>query len=353
MAALVALPGLRRRHRCTLFSVPLVRRGEGASSAKLDAIPVKALALTIAVMASASILFAAPFDLCVTVDDLPVANSDHVSLKRQQSITLSLTRTLASRRIPAVGFVNASHLLKDGQLDPARLDLLRTWLDAGMELGNHTYSHRDLHTLSASEFEEEVVRGEIGVRDLLAKRSAALRWFRHPFLHTGTSAEMRARADAILTERGYRVAPVTIDNSDWVFARAYDAALAKKDRLLVTRVGKDYVAYMLAKTAYYRAQSVKLFGREIPQILLIHANTLNAGSLGTLTDALIAQGAHFVPLQVALADPAYKTADTYYGGAGISWIHRWALSAGKTKEFFAGEPISPAYILKLAHIDSE
>lgn len=164
---------------------------------------------------------------------------------------------------------------------------------------------------------------------------------------------MRASAEAILAKHGYRVAPVTIDNSDWIFARAYDAALARKDGPLVRRVGKDYVTYMLAKTAYYREQGRKLFGREIPQILLIHASALNADLLGALADALAARGAHFVSLQAALTDRAYETADNYYGGAGISWIHRWALSVGKTKDSFAGEPPAPPYILKMANVDSE
>src|SRR6185436_8900918 len=187
------------------------------------------------------LLLLTAFDLSVTFDDLPVTTAPREPLASQQAITRKLTETLKSRRIPAIGFVNANKLLVDGRLDTARVDLLRAWLDAGAELGNHTFSHRDLHGLSEAEFEQEVVRGESGLRELLQQRGRPLQWFRHPFLHTGTSSEVRQQSTAFLARRGYRVAPVTVDNSDWIFARAYDAALAANDGALARRVRTDYV----------------------------------------------------------------------------------------------------------------
>ena len=34
--------------------------------------------------------------------------------------------------------------------------------------------------------------------------------------------------------------------------------------------------------------------------------------------------------------------------AGITWLHRWALTEGKRGTFFAGEPIVPDWIEKAA-----
>jgi peptidoglycan/xylan/chitin deacetylase (PgdA/CDA1 family) len=293
------------------------------------------------------------FDVAVTFDDLPAATAPKESLQRQREITRRITATLRRRKIPVVGFVNGSKLLVSGRIERSRLDLLRMWLAAGAELGNHTFAHLDLHRIDLAAFEQEVIRGEDGLRDVVQRSGRQLHWFRHPFLHTGLSAEVRTSNESFLNERGYQVAPVTIDNADWIFAKAYDAARIRSDRELMQRIRTDYVRYMIAKTNYYRAQARQLFGREIAQVLLVHANGINADAFDDLAAALIGEGARFVTLSTAVADDAYRSVDTYYGHAGISWIHRWALSAGKRKEFFAGEPAAPEYILQLANVSSE
>ena len=42
------------------------------------------------------------------------------------------------------------------------------------------------------------------------------------------------------------------------------------------------------------------------------------------------------------------SADAYVGTGGITWLHRWALSRGMPKAFFAGEPETPAFVAGLA-----
>ena len=88
--------------------------------------------------------------------------------------------------------------------------------------------------------------------------------------------ENKIALEDFLEQHGYEVAPVTIDNSEWIFARAFDHALDQDDSNLQKRLGPEYVDYMLSMTAYYEDQSRSLFDREIPQILLLHANDLNA-----------------------------------------------------------------------------
>ena len=60
---------------------------------------------------------------------------------------------------------------------------------------------------------------------------------------------------------------------------------------------------------------------------------------------LTARGYRFVSLQHALQDPAYTRRDEYVGPAGITWLHRWALTEGKKGAFFAGEPVVPEWVL--------
>jgi hypothetical protein len=105
---------------------------------------------------------------------------------------------------------------------------------------------------------------------------------------------------------------------------------------------------MTAYVRYYEAQADSLFGRQIPQTLLTHANTINAVYMGDLLTRLKQSGYSFIPLEEALKDEAYRSKDGYIGKGGISWIHRWALTQGKKGAFFKGEPAVPAMVTKWA-----
>jgi hypothetical protein len=51
-----------------------------------------------------------------------------------------------------------------------------------------------------------------------------------------------------------------------------------------------------------------------------------------------------VPLDSAMRDPIYRSRDTYVGQAGITWLHRWAITRGTPGSAFAGEPTVPEWV---------
>lgn len=291
-------------------------------------------------------------EVAVTFDDLPVVRTS-TPLARQQTQTRDLLRSIKAARVPAIGFVNEVKVETNGKRDPKKVKLLERWLDAGMELGNHTYSHPDLHGLDVARYENDIRAGQRVTNELLQTRGRKVRWFRHPFLHTGMSLETRERVERFLRTHGVRVAPVTLDNSEWIFAAAYEKAVERNDRDLKKRIGTEYIAYMDRKLAYFEDQSQKLFSRNIPHVLLLHANALNADWFDELAASMKNRGYRFITLDRALEDAAYRTPDEYVGRAGLSWIHRWALTQKKPKEFFAGEPTTPQWVLDVAGIASE
>jgi peptidoglycan/xylan/chitin deacetylase (PgdA/CDA1 family) len=299
------------------------------AEAKLAAAPVKQDARQVA----------------ITFDDLPALAQGDRSIATYERITDGLLRALAEHRVPAIGFVNEEKLLTEGRVDPRRVATLRRWVDAGLELGNHAYSHPDFHTTPVDAYIADVARGDSVTRLVMQAAGRRPRFFRHPFLHSGRTLDDRKKFEAFLAERGYRVAPVTIDNGDYLFAAAYDLTPDAGTR---RRVADEYVRYMEAVAAYYEQQSTALFGREIRQVLLLHANNINAEHFGRLAQMYRRRGYTFVPLEQALEDPAYASADTYTGPAGITWLHRWALTQGKRGAFFAGEPEVPDWVQTLS-----
>ncbi len=289
--------------------------------------------------------------IAVTIDDLPVV-STRKDLKNRQEITRKLLAHIKKAKLPAIGFVNENKLYTNDKRDEAQVDLLRSWLAAGLELGNHTFSHVNIADVSLEKYEDEIVKGEIITKELLEAKGLKPRYFRHPYLWTGLDLETKTKLGDFLSEHGYRIAPVTIDNSDWIFARAYDNAFDKGDRKLMAQIGAAYIPYLNAKMDYWERQSVKLFGREIKQILLIHANFINSDYFDRLAKMLRKRNYGFVSLEEALKDEAYKLPDTFVKRSGISWLHRWALAKGK-ENLLPDEPKTPDFVMKAAGVDSE
>jgi peptidoglycan/xylan/chitin deacetylase (PgdA/CDA1 family) len=289
--------------------------------------------------------------VAITIDDLPVVSTRR-DIENRREITKKLLAHIKHAKVPAIGFVNENKLYAGENRDENQIDLLRMWLDAGLELGNHTYSHRSLNTIPLADYEADLLKGETITRELLSRRKKTLRYFRHPFLQTGRTIEIKQQFDKFLRDHGYSIAPITFDNADYIFSRAYDNAFDKKDVALMKRVGEAYVPYMEAKLEYWERQSTKLFGREITQTLLIHANFINSDYFDDLAAMFRRRGYKFVKLEEALMDDAYRLPDTYIGPAGISWLHRWAREKGK--EFIIpDEPKVPEFVLKASGFESE
>jgi peptidoglycan/xylan/chitin deacetylase (PgdA/CDA1 family) len=287
--------------------------------------------------------------MAISIDDLPIAQISQHTPAQRETITVRILAALAAHKAPAVGFVNSGKLEVEGAVDPAREALLRRWLAAGCELGNHTRTHPSLHQVEPAVWEADVVAGETPLKALVEAAGGHLRWFRHPYLHIGLSAEVRAETAAFLAGRGYTVAPVTLDNSDWLYARAHTRAWNAGDAETARRLGEDYLRYMLSVVEFYEGQAEQIVGRAIPQILLIHANALNADWLAPLLDALAARGYAFISLEEALADPAFaRPVAGYTGKGGISWLHRWAITEGLDRGIFRGEPEVPDWVEAIA-----
>ena len=279
--------------------------------------------------------------VAITIDDLPAGMADRMPAADITTMTAKLLGTMRDQKIPVVGFVNEKKLYKPGEVDE-RIKALQMWLDYGFELGNHTFTHASLNQVGLKAWEDDVIQGESVTRMLLGQRKMKLRYFRHPYLDTGRDLLTRRQAEAFLVERGYRIAPITLDGWDWMFAGLYEDAKQRNDTALQQQIVKEYLAHHDAAIAYSEQLSAKVVGYEPKQILLLHASNLEADHIGELLDLLRKRGYRFITLEDALSDQAYSLPDTYVGEEGSGWIEHWAITQGKIPQ---GAPAFPQWVI--------
>jgi peptidoglycan/xylan/chitin deacetylase (PgdA/CDA1 family) len=279
-----------------------------------------------------------------TYDDLPNGGAQ-MPLDQLTAMTTKLVDGLKQAKIPAIGFVNESKLEVEGER-PQRIALLQQWLNAGFPLGNHTYSHPDINKVPMLSYQEDILKGEHVIGGLMKEHGQTLSWFRHPFTHTGNTEQARETLEGFLQRKGYRIAPFTVETSDYMFALIYRNALEKRDKAAADKIQKAYVDYSERMFTWFERLSQDNLGYELPQILLIHANQLNADALPALTAMLTRRGYSFISLEKAMKDEAYRRRDAYVGDNGPSWLHRWAIAANKPNRL-RDEPDPPSWVIEL------
>src|SRR6267142_2755236 len=265
--------------------------------------------------------------VALTFDDLPLADAGAQTnaapddrLAETRAVNETILRALKKHHAPAIAFVNEK---KVGDSDAIR-KILGEWIRNGQDLGNHTFSHLDLDKASVEEFEKQVIDGEASIKPLMSGAGRPLRYLRFPFNHTGDTAEKQKAAAAFLKQRGYEVAACTIDTSDFVFARAYGQMPDKKDDASARRLRAAYLEYTRQEIEYYTNLHRQIFGHEIPHVMLLHANRLDADTIEQILKLFEQMKYRFVTLAEAQSDKAYQTPDTYITAYGPMWGYRWA-----------------------------
>ena len=270
--------------------------------------------------------------VAITIDDLPRGGDAAGSQAADRAMTIKLLDPFARGHLPVTGFVNECHHTDELH------DLLKLWIAAGAELGNHTCSHLDLSSTAVAVFEADLGKGEGVTTEAMGRPP---RFFRYPYLHTGKTEEAKVKVETYVKQRGYIMAPVTLDDEDYVFARVYASKLAQGDAESA-RVLAAYMKYMEGIFAFFERWGANVTGHELKQILLIHASQLNADAMPQLLRMMRERGYEFIALGEALTDEAYQLPDEYVGPMGISWIHRWAMAKGMKVQW---EPEAPAWVM--------
>lgn len=203
-----------------------------------------------------------------TFDDGPrLAPTPLLSPQERNAALLS---ALEKHQVTAALFVTAGN----GADRPEGLALARAWGEAGHAVGNHTVTHLDLNgsAVTLKQYQDEILACDAIIRQLPGYRP----WFRFTFLREGDTPEKRDGMRDYLKTLGYRNARVSLDTSDWRLDAALVATLKGNASADVAPFRAAYLAHLRQRAEAYSELSRKLFGRDIPQVLLLHHNLINA-----------------------------------------------------------------------------
>jgi uncharacterized protein (TIGR02246 family) len=251
--------------------------------------------------------------LLVTIDDLPISAGDlHAAPADREAVTRGMLAALAKHRVPAVGLVTWGNVR--GAED---LKLLDRWLEAGHELGNHSWRHLDYHRTDSPEWLADVDRSRAEIAAFLAARGkSGPRFFRFPFLREGDSDAKLDAARDWMAKTGQRSLPVTIDDQDWSFERRFVEAARAGDVAAAARVAEGYHESLHLSVRHHLETSRSLFERDVPQILLLHATAVGAAEWDRLFSWLESEGFRFATADEVLTDPVFAEAPRFLGPRG-------------------------------------
>ncbi|MGA7829857.1 MAG: polysaccharide deacetylase family protein [Terracidiphilus sp.] len=249
--------------------------------------------------------------VALTFDDLPAAGSLPPGQNRTK-IATALTAELKANHLEGTyGFVNAIKL----ENDPDAQQALRIWIDAGMNIGNHTWSHIALTRNTAEAFENEIALDEPALAQYGGTRD--WHWFRYPYLWEGDTLEKRHAVRSYLHEHGYRVAQVTLDFEDYAWNDAYGRCSAKPDAEAIAWLKQSYLENATEYIKLGREEEHIAFGHEISNVLLLHATAFTTLMLPDLLHLLRKAGFRFDSLPQVEKNAAYALdpdAALKYGG---------------------------------------
>lgn len=222
-------------------------------------------------------------DIAITIDDLPFVGE-------QKNFHLNMIiDTIKAEEIPATGFVIA------GNVRPENWSVLQKFKDAGLGIGNHTFSHVNAHQVSTSAYIQQIEGADKLLEPLLTKP----KYFRFPYLVTG-EGEKKQSIMTFLDSKHYHIAPITIDSKDFIFNQLLLSVPERERREFLTVLKPCYIDFIWKQTLKAEEALKQQPKNNKAHILLIHSNLLNAYVLPDIIALYREHGFNFVSLKDAL-----------------------------------------------------
>lgn len=238
---------------------------------------------TITLSLIAACVFASNKNIAITIDDLPFVG-DYRNFHLNMII-----ETMTQHHIPATGFIIGQ------EVRPDNWELLNKFRDAGFSLGNHTYSHTSLNAVPTNNYIQDITKAD----KLLSRVLTEPKYFRYPYLAMGNGSK-RNEVLCHLKQMNYQVAPITVDSKDFFFNQRLLSVPELNRRSYLDAIKPFYLEFIWRQTSVAEEKNQINHHPNQAQILLIHANLLNAYVLPDIIKLYKQHGYRFVSLETAL-----------------------------------------------------
>lgn len=234
--------------------------------------------------------FAQKKELALTIDDLPfVGESQNFHLNM-------IIEALKEDEVPATGFIIAK------EVTPKNMIMLHKFHEAGLGLGNHTFSHANLNRLSPEAYIHEIESAD----RILAPVLTEPKYFRYPYLIMGQGSK-KSKIIHYLNSKNYQIAPISIDSKDFIFNQLLLSVPQNQRRDFLNVLKPCYLEFIKQQTLKAEEYKRDIHKPSEPQILLIHSNLLNAYVLPDIINLFKQNDYTFIRLEDALKTPHKNT----------------------------------------------
>jgi len=249
-------------------------------------------------------------EIAITMDDFNWQNAVYQSASDRNK---SILTTLDAHSIKAALFVVGRNLERD-----EGKQLLSEWDNSGHLIGNHTYSHQNLHSpeITVEAYTNDILRAE----KVLSEFKRFQKYFRFPALREGDTVAKRDGVREFLAKAGYRNGHVTIDTDDWVITSRLTDRVKSEPSANLKPYRDFYLAHMWDRAQYYDSLSNQVLGRSVKHTILVHYNLLNGLFLDDLISMFKSKGWQLIDAEEAFSDPVFsEKPNVLPAGQSIIW----------------------------------
>ena len=240
----------------------------------------------------------------LTLDDLPHWNEyAYPPGHSARSVADALIAGFARHGLQGVYAFSNSARFDD---DPDHLCIMDDWVAAGHHVGNHTHSHPILHLVDLDAYLADIELGNEKLAPWLDK--APSRFFRYTWNIRGDTTAKLDAVEARLAALDYRPAECSSWFFEWDWDFAYVKCLERGDDAGIEYLKRSFIDFVPRQFAHDDAGMRRVFGREVPHILLLHNLAFVELILDDFLTALEASGVEYISLEQACADSAWDAA---------------------------------------------
>ncbi len=267
----------------------------------------------------------------ITIDDVPWNRSN-------------LFEVVDSMDLPVTVFINEGKLYQNGGMLVGPVKLLNKWSSkSNITLANHTFSHSRYSKVGYEAFTQDVLNGEKLTNTLLPE-GKKLEHFRFPYNDLGKDSLQQDSIKRFLDDQGYKIAPFTVESSDWKYNKIYRHYLKENKKDSALWIAQSYVDYTMQLFHFFDSVLVAEHGRDVSHIYLCHDNPLNEYCLPIIVEKLRQKDYKVVSYDESLKDSIYHQTNYYHKKYGVSWVYRWTNDKSKFKRWMNTEPLLPSVI---------